>query len=102
MRPPRPQHSARAVEAWADDLRAEVKRVWASEAVRRGVAHAKARDAEAALRCYNQALELDPRQIDAYVARGAAHANDKRCGAAAAGRAPSPLSFPRRLAVSPC
>lgn len=52
--------------------------MWAAEAVRRGVGHAKGRNAEAAMRCYNQALELDPRQIDAYVARGAAHANDKR------------------------
>lgn len=45
---------------------------------RRGVAHAKGRNLESALKCYNQALELDARQIDAYVARGAALANDKR------------------------
>lgn len=78
LRPLRQPRATRAVEAWADELKVEVKRVWAAEAVRRGVGHAKGRNADAALRCYNQALDLDPRQIDAFVARGAAHGNEKR------------------------
>ncbi len=41
------------------------------------MAHAKAGEYDAAQRCYAQALELDPAQRDAHVARGAALAN---CG----------------------
>ena len=67
----------------ASALKGETQRAWAAEAVRRGVAHAKSGDLEAALRCYAQALELDPAHRDAHVARGAALAN---CGRLREGR----------------
>ena len=47
----------------------------AQEAVRRGVVHAKAGEYDAAQACYKQALDLDRRNSDAWVAAGAAHAN---------------------------
>ncbi len=47
----------------------------AQEAVRRGVAHAKAGEYDTAQQCYRQALDLDRRNSDAWVAAGAAHAN---------------------------
>lgn len=34
-------------------------------------------DNENAHKCYARALELDSRNVDAWVARGAAHANDR-------------------------
>lgn len=69
--------------ALAATLKGETQSAWAAEAVRRGVAHARGGDLEAALRCYAQALELVPTSIDAHVARGAALAN---CGRLAEGR----------------
>jgi tetratricopeptide (TPR) repeat protein len=53
--------------------------------LRRGVALAKRGNLEAALPCYDQALELDPGNADALVARGAAHANRERWQEAAGG-----------------
>ena len=47
--------------------------------MRRGVSHAKGGDYTTALKCYEQALELDTCHRDAYVARGAAFANQHRC-----------------------
>ena len=43
--------------------------------MRRGTAHARAGDFAAALRCYSQALDVDPLNADAHVAVGAAMAN---------------------------
>ena len=75
--PPQSAAVAANVAALASALKGETQRAWAAEAVRRGVAHAKSGDTEAALCCYAQALELDPAHRDAHVARGAALAN---CG----------------------
>ena len=81
--PPQTAASAANVVALASALKSETQSAWAAEAVRRGVAHAKGGDLEAALRCYAQALELDPAHRDAHVARGAALAN---CGRLREGR----------------
>ncbi|DBB07868.1 TPA: hypothetical protein ACH3X3_009268 [Trebouxia sp. C0006] len=56
-------------------LKAQLKLGWSSEAVKQGVAHAKKGEYDAALGCYKKALDLDRRNVDAWVARGAAYAN---------------------------
>ena len=81
--PPQSAAVSANVAALASALKSETQSAWAAEAVRRGVAHAKAGDLEAALRCYAQALELDAAHRDAHVARGAALAN---CGRLREGR----------------
>jgi hypothetical protein len=57
---------------YLEDVKAEVREAWATESVRRGVSHAKGGDYATALKCYEQALELDAHHKDAYVARGKA------------------------------
>lgn len=81
--PPQCAATSARVVALASALKGETQSAWAAEAVRRGVAHARGGDLEAALRCYAQALELVPEHRDAHVARGAALAN---CGRLAEGR----------------
>ncbi|KAK9916720.1 hypothetical protein WJX75_006234 [Coccomyxa subellipsoidea] len=66
-----------ALEDLRESLKLGIKAVWSQEAVRRGVAAAKNGDYENAHKCYARALELDRRNVDAWVARGAAHANDR-------------------------
>eukprot|EP00698_Gefionella_okellyi_P021580 TRINITY_DN7028_c0_g1_i3.p1 TRINITY_DN7028_c0_g1~~TRINITY_DN7028_c0_g1_i3.p1 ORF type:complete len:440 (-),score=69.35 TRINITY_DN7028_c0_g1_i3:75-1394(-) len=58
-----------------DRLTEGQSRTWAADCVRKGTAYAKANKVSAAMECYEQALDLDPRQKDAFVARGAALAN---------------------------
>ena len=60
------------VSEFMDLVKVQVKSAWATESVRRGVAHYKSGDATTALKMYEQALELDKRHAEAYVARGAA------------------------------
>ncbi|BDA40936.1 probable tetratricopeptide repeat protein 14 [Coccomyxa sp. Obi] len=69
--------SEEALEQLRDSLKLGIKAAWSQEAVRRGVAAAKSGDTESAHKCYARALELDSRNVDAWVARGAAHANDR-------------------------
>lgn len=59
-------------------LRKESKCVWSREAVLKGVQVAKMGDYRRARECYDQALELNARNVDALVARGAAFANQSR------------------------
>lgn len=40
--------------------------------VARGIAYAKKGDYKEAMKCYTEALEVDPKHVDAFVARGAA------------------------------
>ncbi|KAA6424453.1 MAG: hypothetical protein FRX49_05665 [Trebouxia sp. A1-2] len=58
-------------------LKAQLKLGWSSEAVKQGVVHAKKGEYDAALGCYKKALDLDRRNVDAWVARGAAYANQR-------------------------
>lgn len=48
---------------------------WSTEALERGVQHARNGDLDAAMPLYQQALQLDPSNADAMVAQGAALAN---------------------------
>ena len=57
------------------ELRAGIARAWSREAIVRGAGHARAGNYVTALKCYEQALEMDPSNADAYVALGAAMAN---------------------------
>ena len=69
-----PEHEARS-RAFVDEVKAVVRASWAEESVRRGVDFAKRGDYTTAIKCYEQALELDPRNAVAFVAKGAALAN---------------------------
>ncbi len=69
-----PDHEARS-RAFVDEVKAVVRASWAEESVRRGVDFAKRGDYTTAIKCYEQALELDPRNAVAFVAKGAALAN---------------------------
>ena len=79
---------------YLESIKSEVRQAWATESVRRGVAHAKGGDYATALKCYGQALELDAHHKDAYVARGAALANQHRFRDAAE-------DFERALEIDP-
>ena len=48
---------------------AGLDRAWSMEALRRGVLFAQAKDYAQAFPCYQQALEMDPLNADAYVVR---------------------------------
>ena len=69
-----PDHEARS-RAFVDEVKAVVRASWAEESVRRGVDFAKRGDYTTAIKCYEHALELDPRNAVAFVAKGAALAN---------------------------
>lgn len=58
-----------------EKLRAWQNVQWASETVEQGIGLAKQGKYQEAMKCYNQALEVDPHHRDAFVARGAAYAN---------------------------
>ena len=79
---------------YLEGVKTEVRKAWATESVRRGVPYAKGGDYATALKCYEQALELDPRHTDAYVARGAVFANQSRFRDAA-------VDFERALEIDP-
>eukprot|EP00727_Mastigamoeba_balamuthi_P000847 m51a1_g1076 hypothetical protein (418) ;mRNA; f:5926-7646 len=61
-----------------DVLHAKQNRKWAQETVVKGVELAKKGDYQKAMVCYKQAIEVDPQNADAYVARGAAYANQDK------------------------
>ena len=72
--PPTRTHAAGAAAGGRrafESCRREQNLLWAAEAVRRGVAHARAGRQAEALAAYGHALELDPSHVDALVARGA-------------------------------
>lgn len=69
------EESQRATEDARQLLKSQLRLGWSSEAVKQGVAHAKKGEYDAALGCYKKALDLDRRNVDAWVARGAAYAN---------------------------
>jgi hypothetical protein len=62
----------RAREYHLEMLRFDVKRGWSMVSVRRGDSALAKKDLETALKCYEQALELDPNFADGYAGRGAA------------------------------
>lgn len=49
---------------------------WANEQVKKGVALAKEKRYEGAIKYYTRALSIVPSHVDALVARGAAYANE--------------------------
>jgi len=65
-------------------------------------------DYENAHKCYERALDLDRRNVDAWVARGAAHANQHKLQQAAhdfetaLGAAPAPSCFLTALTTRIC
>ncbi|MEW5299875.1 MAG: hypothetical protein WDW38_010791 [Sanguina aurantia] len=75
-------------------VKARINSCWSVEAVKQGVVHAKGGNHEEAASCYAKALELDPGNSDAYVARGALQANRKHLSEAAA-------DFGKALALNP-
>jgi tetratricopeptide (TPR) repeat protein len=62
--------------------------------VAQGIAHAKQGNYQEAMKCYAQALEVDPKHRDAFVARGAAYANKSMLEAAV-------KEFQTALAIDP-
>ncbi|KXZ56581.1 hypothetical protein GPECTOR_1g522 [Gonium pectorale] len=76
--------SRAGLEALRALLKDHVNARWALEAVKQGVAAAKQGNYADAHKCYERALELDPRSAEAHVARGAAHANQRAFPAAEA------------------
>lgn len=79
--PPTRTHAAGAAAGGRrafESCRREQNLLWAAEAVRRGVAHARAGRQAEALAAYGHALELDPSHVDALVARGACLINGGR------------------------
>ncbi|KAI8473859.1 MAG: hypothetical protein J3K34DRAFT_391529 [Monoraphidium minutum] len=89
--PPAPGVTAQGA---IDALRRRIDGAWSREALRRGVAYAKAGELGEALSCYNKALQLDPCNADALVARGAASANRR-------GFAPALADFEAALRLCP-
>eukprot|EP00877_Chromochloris_zofingiensis_P008796 jgi/Chrzof1/416/Cz01g15040.t1 len=77
-----PTSDSAAADQASDHIRQQINHAWSNEAVRRGVAAAKSGDYKEAHRCYDKALDMNPTNVDAYVARGAAHANQKQLLAA--------------------
>ncbi len=71
------QQPPKTVAVVAARVRAQeqLRSAWSQEALMRGVQHAKAGQLQLAISCYDQALELNSRNSDAHVARGAAMAN---------------------------
>lgn len=51
---------------------------WAQDSVRKGVQHASDRNYALAIKCYQNAINLDPKNADAHVALGAAFANTSK------------------------
>ncbi|EKX31053.1 hypothetical protein GUITHDRAFT_46611, partial [Guillardia theta CCMP2712] len=60
------------------ELRKKQNVSWANESVRKGIHHAADRNYVMAIKCYQNALELDSENADAYVALGAAYANTSK------------------------
>jgi len=63
-------------------LRRQQNKGWALESVKQGIAYAKEGLYEKAMASYGHALEVDPQNADAHVARGAAYANQNLLEAA--------------------
>eukprot|EP00960_Hanusia_phi_P049732 759734-Hanusia_phi.AAC.1 len=60
------------------ELRKKQNVSWANDSVRKGIHHAADRNYVMAIKCYQNALELDNENADAYVALGAAYANTSK------------------------
>ncbi|KAK9841247.1 hypothetical protein WJX74_002539 [Apatococcus lobatus] len=56
-------------------LKQSMRQAWSQEALRRGISLARSGKQDQAVRCYNQALEQDSKNAEAWTALGAAHAN---------------------------
>eukprot|EP00882_Tetradesmus_deserticola_P021312 GHRQ01023077.1.p1 GENE.GHRQ01023077.1~~GHRQ01023077.1.p1 ORF type:complete len:224 (+),score=58.73 GHRQ01023077.1:158-829(+) len=74
----RPLPDAAGADAALAAVRQQIDAAWSREAVWRGVGFAKEGDYQQALECYDKALLLNLRNCDAYVARGAARANQRQ------------------------
>ncbi len=77
-----------------EDLRNEQDKIWADESVKKGVALARAGKHVAAVECYDAALKVCHRHMDALTARGAALANIGKLQAAV-------VAFEMALEVNP-
>ncbi len=76
------------------DLRNEQDKIWADKSVKKGIALARAGKHVAAVECYDAALKVCHRHLDALTARGAALANIGKLHAAV-------VAFEMALAVNP-
>ncbi len=77
-----------------EDLRNEQNKIWADESVKKGIALARAGKHVAAVECYDAALKVCHRHLDALTARGAALANIGKLDAAV-------VTFKMALEVNP-
>ncbi|CAK0755235.1 hypothetical protein CVIRNUC_002359 [Coccomyxa viridis] len=82
--PQKTEESREAVRDMRISLKLAIKAAWSQEAVCRGIASAKGGDQDTALQAYDRALQLDANNVDAYVARGAASANQRHFSRAVA------------------
>lgn len=57
----------------ADSLRVLQNNSWARDSVLRGISYAKRSLFDQSMKCYNYALDIQPRFVQAYIARGAAY-----------------------------
>ncbi|KAF5842648.1 hypothetical protein DUNSADRAFT_6118 [Dunaliella salina] len=62
-------------EGVRDAVKQRINAAWATEAIKQGVQHSKSGAYDEAHKCYAKAMELHPGNADAFVARGAAFAN---------------------------
>ncbi|XP_065828659.1 tetratricopeptide repeat protein 14-like isoform X2 [Oscarella lobularis] len=63
-------------DCFYDELRSQQSHRQAMDLVASGVSHLKSGKSEKAIKHFDQALQIEPENVEAYVARGALHAND--------------------------
>ena len=69
------RHDPAEMERHLEKIKLEVRTAWAKESVAKGVSYNDAKRYRDAMKCFDEALKLDPRLVEGYVCRGAALAN---------------------------
>ena len=69
------RHDPAEMERHLEKIKLEVRTAWAKESVAKGVSYNDAKRYADAMKCFDEALKLDPKLVEGYVCRGAALAN---------------------------